>query len=82
MYNCGGDDKMTAAQVQTQLLEEIETLTPAQRLVLLEFIRSFRPAFPEGTKNLPASGPLKLHLSAAGPVGSFRRDEIYGDDGR
>lgn len=73
---------MTATQVQTQLLEEIETLTPAQRLVLPDLIRSFRLASQEGPRILPASSPLKLHLSTAGPAGSFRREEIYGDDGR
>ena len=72
---------MTATQVQTQLLEEIETLSLAQRLILLDLIRSFRGTVQVASPPT-AAGPLKLHYSPASTAVAFRREEIYGDDGR
>jgi len=72
---------MTANQVQAQLLEEIDALSLAQRLLLLDLIRSFRSTL-KPAASARRLGPMKLHLSPAAPESTFRREEIYGDDGR
>ena len=70
---------MTAAQIKSQLLEELETLSVAQRLLLLQWIRTFRSAQNAGP---PEHGPLKLHLATGSPQGTWNREEMYGEDGR
>lgn len=69
-----------ATRVQSQLLEEIQALTAAQRALLLELIRSFKDSRREPPPR--QLGPLRLHLSTASPEGTFGREELYGDDER
>lgn len=70
---------MTATQVKKQLLEELDSLSQAQHLLLLQWIRTFRNTPPKGPSE---HGPLVLHFAAGSPRGTWSREEIYGEDGR